>query len=362
MTLPRVVIAIDPDRVETMLAEGDLARLRGFAEVHIVECHATSTIEGVPTSDPTTDTRLAHALGDADALVVAHGAPRIDDAFLGGAPRLGFVGELEGDRFFGRIDLDAASDRGVRIVDTTHGSSRPVAEFALALMILSLRDAWRYMHRLRQGDEVAPTARTEPDRVVNDELEGRTVGLVGFGRIGWRLVELLQPFGVQVLAADPFAPRELADAQGVTFAPIERVFAGSDVVVCLAPSTTGTRGMIGGELLSSMRDGGVFINVGRGDVVHTDELVEVATRGRQIFCLDVLDPEPVPVGHPLRALPNVVLTPHLAGATGQSRRRFFSLMVDELERHFDGVEPRSAVTESTRAGRVGAPTPRKDPA
>ncbi len=352
MERPVVVIAIDPSRIEQMLPAAELERLRSFADVRVEQFSAPSTIEGRPQPDPVAEAALATAVADANALVVTHGAPRVSAHVLATSPELRFLGELEGDRFFGRIDVDAASERGVVVVDTTHGSSRPVAEFALASTILGLRDTWRYARRLRDGDEVAPTARSEPDRIANTELEGRTVGLIGFGHIGWRLAELLRPFHCNILVVDPFAPRELAEVADVTFATLDDAFANSDAVIALVPLTPGTTGMLGRAEFDRMRRGAVFVNVARGGVVDTAALIEAARRDEQVFCIDVLDPEPIPIGHPLRDLPNVLLTPHLAGATGQSRQRFFALMVDELERHFAGREPRAQVTTRVRDGRT----------
>lgn len=351
MRKPSVVIAIDPSRVASMLVPAELERLGRFAEVSIHSCSVPSTIEAQPSPDPEAEAALAAALADADALVLTHGSPRVGAPILDALPRLRFIGELEGDRFFGRVDVDAAMARGVVVVDTTHASSRPVAEFALAATILGLRDTWRYVRRLRDGDEVAPTARTEPDRLVNNELEHRTVGLVGFGHIGWRLRELLAPFHCRILVSDPYAPRELASAMDVTFTELDDLFSSCDVVIALAPLTAGTAGLIGRQQFGLMRRGSVFVNVSRGGVVDTAALVEAAAQDEQVFCIDVLDPEPIPPGHPLRDLPNVLLTPHLAGATDQSRRRFFALMVDELERHLSGREPRARVTPRVQAGR-----------
>ena len=186
-------------------------------------------------------------------------------------------------------------------------------------------------------------------------MTGKRIGLIGFGHIGWRLAELLTPFHTEIVAFDPYAPRELADVAGVSFAPLEIVMNGSDVVVCLAPLTPGTRGLITGELLDSMRPGSVFVNVSRGAVVERAGLNAAATHGEVVFCLDVLEDEPIPVDHVLRDLPNVLLTPHLAGTTEESRLRFFHLMVDELDRHVAGLEPHATTTPGMIAGRRGTP-------
>lgn len=338
-----------------MIAEHDLARLEQFASV-VIETVNEFGGEHEPASNDGTLRRVQELAARSDALIVAPGSPRVDEAILDGAHRLRFIGELEGDRFYTRVDVAAATARGITLVDTTHGSSYPVAEWALALAILGLRDAGRLI-RPTDGDAVRPTGPRWAPKLTNRELTGRSVGLVGCGHIAWRLVELLRPFQVAVSAHDPYAPRELASALGVTFGPLKTIFATSDAVFCLAPLTQATRGLIRREHLELLADGSVFINVSRGPVVDKADLEDVAAEGRIVFCLDVFDPEPVPADDPLRGLPNVLFTPHIAGVTDDSRQRFFALMVDELKRHFEGFEPRDRTTARTLAARRGATPP-----
>lgn len=352
-----MTIAIHPDHEAGMLETSDLARLAAFADVRIVRLAGRAGIGNDPEPDPIADAALIAAAAGSSVLVVTHGSPRITGPVLDALPAVRFVGELEGDRFFTRIDTLAAAERGVVVVDTTHGSSLPVAEWALALAILGLRDAGRYLRALIDHQPVGNGGHGEPARLTNRELTGKRVGLIGFGHIGWRLVELLRPFGADVIAFDPYAPRELADAAGISFARLEAVMSTADVVCCLAPLTLGTRGLITGELLSSMRPGSVFVNVSRGAVVDRPGLNEVAARGEVVFCLDVLEDEPIAVDHVLRDLPNVLLTPRLAGTTAESRFRFFTLMVDEIGRHLRGLEPHAQLTADTLAGRRGRDVP-----
>lgn len=297
--------------------------------------------------DRRAEAKLARFAEGLDVLLVCHGAPRVTAAVLAAAPTVRMVGELEGDRFAGRVDLDAATRSGVIVVDTNHGSSQPVAEWALALCVLGLRHAGRWTRALF-ADEPAVRDRTRTHR----ELTGKRVGLVGLGHIAYRLIELLAPFHVDLVAHDPFAPRELADALDVTFAPLDVVLASSDVVVVLTPLTDATRGMLGDRELALLRPGSVFVNVSRGAVVQTDALVRRLREDDVTACLDVLDPEPIPVGHPLRHLSNVVLSPHVASGTEEDRVHLFSLMVDEVLRFLRGEEPRAQLTARVRQGRA----------
>jgi phosphoglycerate dehydrogenase-like enzyme len=185
------------------------------------------------------------------------------------------------------------------------------------------------------------------------------VGLIGCGIIGRRLLELLAPFRCKVYVHDPYVPRELADIYDVTFTTLDHVMELSDVVICLAPITPATKGMIGARELALLQDEAVFVNVSRGAIVQTDALIEELRRGRIVACLDVFDPEPIPVDSPVRDLPNVFLTPHLAGVTAAGGPRFFRLMVDELERFFAGHETRYDLLPRTIANRMGQPAPRR---
>ena len=143
-------------------------------------------------------------------IVVCHGAPRIDAEILDRAPQLKFIGELEGDRFAARIDLEACWQRGIRTVDTTQGSSYPVAEWALALMLISLRNAGAMFRQIIAGNP--PSG--EEKRKQQGMLYGKRVGLIGCGHMGRRLIQLLQGFAVEIWVYDPYLPPEMAEAIG----------------------------------------------------------------------------------------------------------------------------------------------------
>jgi phosphoglycerate dehydrogenase-like enzyme len=343
---PKVVITFNERIRPTYLAAEDLARLAAFAEP-----------VWVASEDEQVTPALAEALDGAAALVVCHGAPRIDAAFLERAPALRLVGELEGDRFERRLDVEGLQASGLTVVDTTNGSSYPVSEWALAMMLIALRNAGSHFRRLIAG-EVLRQGRDDPGYLYG-ELTGRRVGMIGCGHIGRRLLSYLRPFEVDVRVYDPYLAPEVADILDFRLLPaLEPVFAESDVVVCLAPLTPRTRGMIGARELDRLRPGAAFVNVSRGPIVDSAALIARLKRDDGVrAALDVFDPEPIPGDGPLseiRALPNVFLSPHIAGVTAASRPRFFHLMVDELQRFFDGERPRYAFTERTLANRRGS--------
>jgi phosphoglycerate dehydrogenase-like enzyme len=168
--------------------------------------------------------------------------------------------------------------------------------------------------------------------------------MIGFGHLARRLTELLRPFRVAIVAFDPYAPRDLGEAYGVSFGPLPVVMQ-QDVVFCLLPLTPATARMIGTGELDLLRPGSAFVNVSRGAVVDSDALIARLQRGDVVAGLDVFDPEPMPADSPIVDLPNVFLSPHIAGVTEESRRRFFELMVDEIIRHLSGLEPLTELTQ-----------------
>ncbi len=360
MSTARPVVSLASNRQvrDIYLEPATLARLKTSADFRYEEFNEPSSWDEPPDTTPETIARLVRLCQSSDALVVCHGAPRVSAEVLAAAPRLRFIGELEGDRFAQRIDVEAAAARGVKAVDTTHGSSYPVSEWALAMMMIGLRNAGAHFRKIIAGGGTLTTEQREADSgYQNGELSGRTVGLIGCGHIGRRLLEYLRPFGCDVYVHDPYIPREVADIYGFTLTTLDNVLSGPDVVVCLAPLTPKTRGMLGKREFGLLRPGAVFVNVSRGAIMQTDALIERLRKGDIIACLDVFNPEPIPPDSPVRHMENVFLTPHIAGVTARSRTRFFDLMVDELKRFFDGHETRHDLMPRTMANRRGQPPP-----
>ncbi len=338
----------------------DLARLERFATFSWLESDLESDWRRPPPYNAPAEAALAEFAAGLDALVVCHGSPRITGSLLAIAPRLRLVGELEGDRLARRIDVAACAARGLTAVDTTQGSSYPVAEWALALMMIGLRDAGALFRRI-VNHEAVPSGDTRPDLPFyrRGELEGKTVSLLGCGHIGRRLIEYLRPFNTPVLVHDPYIPIETADALGFELVGWEAAFALADVIVCLLPLTPATQGRIGASELGLIRPDCVFVNVSRGAVVDSQALIERCRGGDISACLDVFDPDTIPVDSEIRDLPNVFISPHIAGNTRSSRTRFFALMVAEIDRLRQGFEPRYQLSARTLANRAGdAPPPR----
>lgn len=338
---PRVGVACTAAARARYVAPASLERLESVADVVFLELAGPSRTVGPPPEDPDLSAQLRGFVADLDALVVSYGAPRVSEEILAAAPRLKIVGDTHGDRFGARVDVEAAGRRGVVVVDTTNASSDPVAEWALGLILIGLRNAGAHFRRLVAGELLWPDREVfcEDPGYLNGELAGKVVGLVGLGNIGRRLISLLEPFGVRVLATDPAAPDVLGPVYGLELTSLETVLERSDVVVCLVPLTKATYRLFGAAEFARLRSGAVFVNVSRGAVVDTGALVERLEHGDVVACLDVVDPEPLPVGSRLRELSNVFVSPHIAGVTAACEPRFFDLMVDEVLRVLSGSRP-----------------------
>ena len=347
-TRPQILFAFSPHVRNIYLAPADLARLESFADWDWFPCEGGGIYNS--NTDPDTTRRLTEALAAVDGLIVCHGAPTVTAEVLAGAPHLRFIGEMEGDRFASRVDLDAAWARGVRTVDTTNASSYPVSEWALALILISLRNGGTHFRQIIAGDthmkqSLFPT--------MQGELWGKRVGMIGCGHMGRRLMKLMQPFQTENFVYDPYLPRELPEALGFTQTSLENVLSGSDVVVCLAPHTPKTEKMLGAAEFAQMRPGTVFVNVSRGKVVDSDALIARLKQGDICAGLDVFDPEPIPADSEILQLPNVFLSPHIGWYSGGPQTGFFGLMVDELERFFGGHETYFDLTPRSQANRTG---------
>ena len=346
---PRVLLACNNEIRYNHVADQDLRRLEAFADWDWFPCSGGGIYD--TNTDPNAALLFSKKLPGHDALVVCLGAPTLTADMLDAAPTLRFVGEMEGDRFASRIDLNAAWERGIRTVDTTNASSYPVSEWALAMILVCLRNGGAHFRRMIAGQ-------TSHDRSVREGMSGvlwgRRVGLIGCGHMGRRLMKFLRAFETEIWVHDPYLPQEMPEALGFLQTSLENVLS-CDVVVCLVPHTPATEGMLGKEELARLRPGSVFVSVSRGKVTDSAALIERLKQGDIVVGLDVFDPEPVPPDSEILQLPNVFLSPHIGaygGPTGQLG--FFSLMVDEMERFFNGHETQFDLTPRVQANRTGA--------
>jgi len=345
---PKVLLACSQRVHDTYLPPSEVERLEKIADWSWFPCEGGGIYH--TNSKPEDIARLKAEIGKYDALVVADGCPTIDSGMLDAAPNLKFICELEGDRFSTRIDLDAAWAHGVRTVDVTNGSSYPVAEWALGLILVCLRNGGAFFRQIIAGNTKRDPAEAER---IKGRLTSKRVGLIGCGHMGRRLIKLLRPFETEIWVHDPYLPREMAEALGFVQTSLDNVLSQCDVVVCLVPLTPGTEGMIGTRELDLLQPGTVFVNVSRGGVVKSDALIERLKKNDIFAGLDVFDPEPIPPDNEIIRLPNVFLSPHVGARTGDPQPHFFKLMIDELDRYLHGHQTWFDLTPSAKANRLG---------
>ncbi|MET7680447.1 hydroxyacid dehydrogenase [Streptomyces sp. NPDC005423] len=272
----------------------------------------------------------AHALAEADVLITGWGSPRLGTETLAAMPRLRTVLHAAGSV---RSLVGAALwNHGVTVSSAVTANAVPVAEYTLAMILLAGKDAFALRERFRRSHAHPSAAETAPVGNV-----GRRVGVIGASRVGRRLLELLRPFDFEVLLYDPYVnPAEAAEL-GVRLLPLEELLRLSDIVSLHAPDIPETRHLLDRARLGLIRDGGVLINTSRGALVDHSALTDDLLSGRLQAILDVTEPEPLPADSPLYTLPNVFLTPHVAGSLGNELERLGRVVVDELERVAAGL-------------------------
>ncbi|MBC8008922.1 MAG: hydroxyacid dehydrogenase [Burkholderiales bacterium] len=270
-------------------------------------------------------TRLpAERLAEIEVLVAGWDATTLSHDLLDRMPRLNAVFYAAGDTR-GLIGEGGCFDRGITLVSANRELARSVAEHTLGFILLSLKNVLRQAAEAKRDKTLV--------RRVGPGIHGSLVGLVGYGAIARALRGLLRPFSVRVLVYDPYlAPAEAA-AEGVERVGLETLFAQADVVSCHLPLTAETKDMLRGSHFQLMRPGATFINTARGGVVREDEMLKVLAERDDLWAvLDVLQEEPPPAAHLGFVLPNVTLTPHIAGCLGPELARLGCFIAAEVAR------------------------------
>jgi len=287
--------------------------------------------------------RLRSALLEADALITTWDSPRFGEDLLRLAPRVRVIGHCGGE-VKGRFPAGLFSR--LTITNAPAPMAPPVAELAVALLLYSARGVDAYRAALR-GRSNAVYARLHRDGAADETLHGRTVGLLGFGKIGRGIAALLGPFGARLLVHDPFVPAREVRRAGATPASWRQLLSRSRDLVLAAALTDRTRGLLDGPALARLRDGATVVNVARGGLVDLAALTRAVRSGRLRCALDVTDPEePLPPRHPLRRARGAILTPHVGAAQREVRRAIATIVLDDLERFFRGRPVRNRVTPS----------------
>lgn len=292
------------------------------------------------------------APGPGLAGVLTYGHPKVNAALLDRLPDCRVISNVGVG--VDHIDLPAAAARGIPVGNTPGVLDGATADLAFALVLAAGR-------RLVEGDRYArgpDFLRYDPSDIVGQEVHGRTLGVIGLGRIGEQVARRARGFDMTVLYHNR-TPKPAAEAAlGVHYVSLPDLVAASDYVVLTVPLTAETRGLIGRKELARMKPTGVLVNAARGAVVDLDAVTE-ALKSRTIYAaaLDVTDPEPLPRDHPILKLDNLTITPHLGSATEQTRRRMAEGAVANLLAGLRGEPLPTPVTSAAGAARTPTSPP-----
>lgn len=281
----------------------------------------------------------AATLAEADALLTTWDSPRFAEDALARAPGVRMIAHCGGE-VKGRFA--APLFERVTISNAPGPMAGYVAELALATLLYGVRNVDAHREALRRRSN-AVYARIHRDGVGDETLAGRVVGIFGFGRIGRVLAGFLRPLGARVLVHDPFVDAAAVRRAGAVPVSWGALVDGSRHLVLAAALTEKTRGILDRRALARLPDGAVVVNVARGALVDLAALTAEVRRGRLRCALDVTDPEPLPVRHPLRRLRGAILTPHVGAAQREVRSAMADIVIDDLERFFGGRRPRNRV-------------------
>jgi phosphoglycerate dehydrogenase-like enzyme len=285
------------------------------------------------------------ALADAEVLITSWGASRLTAERLALMPKLRAVLHCAGS--VRPLVTDEFWSRGIVLSSAADANADPVAEYTYAAVVMAGKKApfLAGEGRVRRSDW-NETLRWGPLSTV-----GLTVGIIGFSRIGRRVVDRLvgRLEGVRCLVTDPYADPEAVAAAGAELVSLDEMLSGVDILSIHAPELPETRHMIGAEQLAALADHTTVINTARGSLIDTAALEAECRSGRLNAILDVTDPEPLHSDSVMYDLPNVMITPHVAGSLGTERLRMSDLALDELDRLIAGEELEHRIREEDMA-------------
>ena len=319
---PRTLLAMSPRVADQALGDYGLDQLANVADL----------VPGI-IADDFAEPRAAAALREAEVLVTHWGCPVLDATVLAEAPNLRAIVHVAGT--VKGFVTDACWERGIVVSSAAWANALPVAEYTIAAIIFANKQILRMRedYRALRHQTGNPTLRY-PDA----GNYRRRIGVVGASSIGRRVLELLRPFDFELLVYDPFLSPEHAAGLGARLVGLDELCAESDVVSLHAPQIPETWQMLDKRRLALIRDGATVINTARGSLIDSYALAAELASGRLQAVIDVTEPEVLPADSVLYDLPNVLLTPHIAGSVGNELHRLVDAAVDELARYAAGLD------------------------
>ncbi len=290
-------------------------------------------------NDRTAQEEIPSRIGDAEIVFVNDYA--LGEAELAGAEKLRYIGVLATG--YNGIDLTYTRSRGITVTNVPAYSTHSVAQFTIALLLEAVSHVGEFNTRVHGGDWVTSA---DPSFYIGSpltELYGKKLGIIGLGSIGSEVASIARAFGMEVIAYHPAKAGQKASTY-IPYVSLEEFFASSDIISLHAPLREGTRGIIGTEALSRMKEGVIIINTSRGALLDEYALRDALLDGKVSFaCVDVLSKEPMVKDHPLLGIPTCIITPHVAWAPVESRSRLIDRACANLKSYLAG-KPVNVVT------------------
>ncbi|WP_094550786.1 D-2-hydroxyacid dehydrogenase [Petroclostridium xylanilyticum] len=281
--------------------------------------------------DRTPADKILERIGDAE-IVYTNKTPLTRETFEK-APNIKWVGLLATG--YNVVDVDAAKEKGIPVANIPTYGTAAVAQFAFALLLEMCHHVWAHNEAVKKGEWT-----NCPDFCFWNypliELAGKTMGIIGFGRIGQATAKIAQAVGMKVLAYDEYQNKAL-ESDTLKYVELDELLAKSDVISLHCPLFESTKGIINKNTIAKMKDGAMIINTSRGPLIVEEDLAEALNSGKIAgAAVDVVSTEPIKMDNPLLKAKNCIITPHIAWAPKESRERLMNIAVDNLEAFLAG--------------------------
>jgi len=319
MNKPKFILNLEKSVFDLCYSLNDQEELQSIVEL----------VGGVPKKTEYTRKWLSQNIKEAEACITGWGSIPFDEEILDEARKLKILFHTAGSV---RSCYDKAIGRNIRMVSNTSVNAIPVAEFTLGIILSGLKGIYHYQERFRSKAKAV----WKRDISVSPGYYGTTIGIIGLGYVGYKLVKLLQQFDFKVLVYSGHLDEDKACRLNVRKVSLDKLMSQSDAVILCASNLPENRHMIDTRRLALMKDNALLVNIARGTLVDEDALVKELKRGRITAFLDVTDPEPPEEGHLFYTLSNCILTPHIAGSFGTECHRLGKATLSEIKRYLKG--------------------------
>ena len=346
------ILAVGDSFVPTRLFESGLAGLAAEHQIRFIQLDMDAPFVPTTLSDRAikeyagNPQQLVNAL-DGEEILLVHGAP-VTGAVLDASPNLKVVGVARGGPV--NVDLAAASDRGIAVITAPGRNADAVADLALAFIVMLARGIMTGVEFVARGGRVGDSA-FEGAQFFGHELGGQILGLVGYGNVGSRVAKRALAFGMPVLVYDPYIAPTQVEGQGIEMTDLDNLLARSDFVSLHARVTPETVDFFNAKKFGVMKEGAFFINTARETLVDEQALYKaLVSKHLAGAALDVLKPWPADTPGPLVSLPNVIITPHIGGATHEAALRGVKILAAQIDCYLAGQPMQHVVNQDKTGG------------